>query len=84
MNDRFYEKLLEKNNFLSNFFFLKKNKMKGESTIPSHYVVLENVFGLIGTAFWSFQLVPQGKMNNNQFLLIDTLVQILNLLFGFI
>ncbi|CAB4435978.1 unnamed protein product [Rhizophagus irregularis] len=37
--------------------------MKGENTIPSHYVVLENVFGLIGTAFWSFQLVPQAYKN---------------------
>jgi hypothetical protein len=34
-----------------------------EHTIPSYYVVLENVFGVIGTVLWSFQLAPQGKTN---------------------
>jgi hypothetical protein len=42
-------------------FFSLKNKMKGENTTPSYYVILENVFGLIGTILWSFQLAPQGK-----------------------
>ncbi|CAG8483582.1 9100_t:CDS:10 [Acaulospora morrowiae] len=31
--------------------------------IPGYFVILENVFGLIGTVFWSFQLVPQVYKN---------------------
>ncbi|CAI2179565.1 7164_t:CDS:2 [Funneliformis geosporum] len=34
-----------------------------EEAIPGSYVILENVFGLIGTIIWSFQLIPQAYKN---------------------
>ena len=34
-----------------------------KEAVPDYYFILENVFGFIGTALWSFQLAPQGKTN---------------------
>ncbi|CAG8623486.1 10499_t:CDS:2 [Funneliformis caledonium] len=34
-----------------------------KNVVPGSYVILENVFGLMGTVIWSFQLVPQVYKN---------------------
>ncbi|CAG8714080.1 3736_t:CDS:1, partial [Acaulospora colombiana] len=36
----------------------KGNANNGDG-VPGYFFILENGFGLVGTAFWSFQLVPQ-------------------------
>ncbi|RIA86977.1 PQ loop repeat-domain-containing protein [Glomus cerebriforme] len=34
-----------------------------KQVIPNYFNILENVFGMIGTVLWSFQLIPQAHKN---------------------